>query len=145
MQALLQQFDGVFLSCLHLTAAFLQISMKPTCRKYTAFLFNSRQYQLRRMAYCLKNSGCALSRSMRRVFGPETHSYLCQYIDDLYIHSKSYEQHKQHVDFVLRKTHGNGFTMNLSKCKFSRNQQHFWGTSLIARAFRRTRIASPPF
>jgi hypothetical protein len=38
MQELLQQFDGAeLLSCLDLTAAFLQIPMKPTCRKYTAF------------------------------------------------------------------------------------------------------------
>jgi hypothetical protein len=119
MCELLQQFDGVeFLSSLDLTAAFLQISMKTTCRKYTAFLFDSQQYQFRRMAYGLKNSGCALIRAMRRIFGPETHSYLCQYSNDLYIHSNSYEQHKQHVDHVLKKLMENGFTINLNKCKF---------------------------
>jgi hypothetical protein len=66
MHELLQQFNGVeFLSSLYLTAAFLQISMKPTCRKYTAFLFEAQQYQFRCMAYSLKNSGCALIRALR--------------------------------------------------------------------------------
>jgi hypothetical protein len=128
VQELLQQFEEVeFLSCLDLTAAFLQIPMKPACRKYTAFLFNSRQYQFCRMAYGLKNSGCALIRAMRRIFGPETYSYLCQYIDDLYIHSKSYELHKQHIDFVIRKLTENGLTINLSKCKFFKKSIKFLG------------------
>jgi hypothetical protein len=128
MHELLQQFNGVeFLSSLDLTAAFLQISMKPTCRKYTAFLFEAQQYQFRRMAYGLKNSGCALIRALRRIFGPETHGYLCQYIDDLYIHSESYEQHKQHVEYVLRKLTENGFTLNLNKCKFFMKSIKFLG------------------
>jgi hypothetical protein len=128
IQELLQQFDGVqFLSSLDLTAAFLQISMRPDCRKYTAFLFNSQQYQFCRMTYGLKNSGCALIRAMRRIFGPETHGYLCQYIDDLYIHTNSYEEHLERVEFVLRRLSENGFTINLNKCKFFRTSIEFLG------------------
>jgi hypothetical protein len=101
MQELLQQFNRVeFLSSLDLMAAFLQISMKLTCRKYTAFLFEAQQYQFRRMAYGLKNSGCALIRALRRIFDLETQGYLCKYINDLYIHSESFEQQKQHVDYI---------------------------------------------
>jgi hypothetical protein len=119
IQEILQQFNGVlYLSCLDLTAAFLQISLKPCCRKYTAFLFDSRQYQFCRMAYGLKNSGCALIRAMRKIFGPETHTYLCQYIDDLYIHSNSFDEHLRHVEIVLRTLSEHGFTINLRKCKF---------------------------
>ena len=51
---------------------------------------------------------------MRRIFGPETHGYLCQYIDDLYIHSNSYEEHLENVEFVLIRQSENGVTINLN-------------------------------
>jgi hypothetical protein len=79
------------------------------------------------MAYGLKNSGCALIGDMRRIFGPETRGYLCQYTDDLYIHSNSYEEYLGHVEFVLRRLSENGFTSNLNKCNFFRTSIKFLG------------------
>jgi hypothetical protein len=78
MQELLQQFEGVrFLTSLDLTAAFLQIEMAEPYRKYIAFLFGSQQYQFNRMAYGLKNSGCALIGALQKIFGPGSKDYLC--------------------------------------------------------------------
>jgi hypothetical protein len=69
------------------------------------------------MAYGFRNSGCALIRALRNIFGPETNNFFCQYIDDLFIHSRTYEEHKEHLNYVLQKLTENGFTINLEKCK----------------------------
>jgi len=54
---MLQQFHGVkYMTSLDLTAAFLQIPLEASSRKYTAFLFDTNVYQFQRVPFGTKNS-----------------------------------------------------------------------------------------
>jgi hypothetical protein len=56
---LLQRFHGAkYMTSLDLTSAFLQFELEEECRKYTAFLFEAKQYHFKRVPFGLKNSLC---------------------------------------------------------------------------------------
>lgn len=127
-EELLQRFHGAkFMTSLDLTSAFLQIELDEGCRKYTAFLFESKQCQFKRVPFGLKNSLCALLRALRTIFDGTSSHFLVNYVDDLLIYSNNYRDHLEHLDTVLSKLTEAGFTINVTKCKFGQPEVKFLG------------------
>jgi hypothetical protein len=128
MQELLQRFDRAhYMTSLDLSSAYLQVELDQESRKYTAFLFDSTVYQFKRVPYGFRNSLPAFVRALKQTLGVETEEYVVFYIDDILVHSKSFEQHLIHLNTVIGKLTRAGFTLNISKCRFCREEVKFLG------------------
>jgi hypothetical protein len=102
LQELLQRFEDTrYLSSLDLSSAYLQVELHEDSRKYTAFLYDSVVYQYKRVPYGFKNSLPAFMRVLRLSLGDNTESFVTAYVDDILIHSKTFENHLRHLDLVI--------------------------------------------
>jgi hypothetical protein len=128
IQEMLQQFHGSkFITSIDLSSAFLQIGLKKECRKYTSFLFDSQLYQYTRCPYGFKNTLSAFVRALQLTLGSDTNSYAVAYIDDIVVHSPSFELHLKHLDTVMGRLTQAWFSINAKKCKFSKTEISFLG------------------
>jgi len=129
MHMLLQRFHGdSYISTLDLSSAFLQIPLEKASRKWTAFQFQNKVYQFTRVPYGFRNSLSAFIRALQSVLGADTSEYALHYVDDLVVFSKTFEEHLEHLDTVLRKLTTAGFTINLIKCNFCKPEIKFFRT-----------------
>jgi transposase InsO family protein len=128
IQELLQRFHGSkYISSIDLSSAFLQVMLDEDSRKYTAFLFDSQVYQYTRTPYGFRNSGAAFIRALNQALGSDTQGFALSYVDDVTIHSKTFELHMVHLQTVIDKLTRAGFTINAGKCNFCRREISFLG------------------
>jgi hypothetical protein len=59
--------------------------------------------------------------------GPAPHEYATTYVDDIIVHSPTFEFHLKHLDDVLGKLTQARFTVNAEKCNFCKREISFWG------------------
>jgi hypothetical protein len=64
---------------------------------------------------------------MQTVLGKETVGYVTNYVDDILIFSRSFDEHIDHLDTVLNKLTSAGFTVNAQKCGFCKSEIKFLG------------------
>jgi hypothetical protein len=103
MQTLLQRFHGAkFISAIDLTNAFLQIPLDKDSKKWTAFQFQNKVFEFKRVPYGYRNSLSAFIRALQIVLGPDTNEYAVHYVDDLVVFSKTFEEHLRHLDLDSR-------------------------------------------
>jgi hypothetical protein len=57
-------------------------------------------------------------RALQAVLGDKTCGYVINYVDDILIFSRSFDQHTDHLDTVLNKLTSPEFIINARKCNF---------------------------
>jgi transposase InsO family protein len=125
---LLQRMHGAkYISSLDLISAFLQIPLEESSRKWTAFQFEGQTLQFTRTPFGFRNSLASFIRALTHVLGTDSTEYVLHYVDDILIYSKTYEDHLKHLDAVLGKLTNAGFTINLDKCVFGKQEVKFLG------------------
>jgi hypothetical protein len=67
------------------------------------------------------------SKTMIEVFGEYLNKFLKVFVDNLNIHSHSWEQHLEHLCFVLLKLKEVNLKLNLKKCEFAKTGLTFLG------------------
>ena len=128
MQEILQRFHGTrYITTLEASSAFVQVPLDEACRKYTAFEFQSKVYQYKRIFCGFRNSLAGFVRALQTVLGDETCDYVINYVDDILIFSLSFDQHTDHLDTVLNKLTSLGFTISARKCNFCKPEIKFLG------------------
>jgi len=55
--------------------------------------------------------------------------YVTNYVDDILIFSRSFDQHMDHIDTVLNTLTSAGFTINARKCIFCKPEKKFLSRS----------------
>jgi hypothetical protein len=125
---LLQRFHGFrYVSTIDSSSAFLQIELAPELRKYTAFLFVSQVWQFTRMPYGYKNSFLTFIRAFNLALGSGTCDYALCHVDDITVHSSSFNLHIEHLKTVIGRLTAAGFTINARKCNFCKTENAFLG------------------
>jgi hypothetical protein len=125
---LLQRIHGAnYISSIDLNSAFLQIPLEESSRKWTAFHFEGQTLQFARMPFGFRNSLASFIRALQQVLGSDSTGYVLNYVDDILVYSKTYEEHLGHLDAVLGKLTKAGFTINLDKCVFGKQEIKFLG------------------
>jgi hypothetical protein len=114
---LLERFYGFIYITLDLRSAFLQIPLAKYPRRWAAFNFENQVYYFTRVPYGYKNSLSAFIRALRKLLRDE---HVITYVDDIVLHSPEFDDHLATLDSVLHKLTSAGFTINASKCHFSR-------------------------
>ena len=64
-------------------------------------------------------------RTLQTVLAEQTCSYAINYINDILIFSRSFDQHMDHLDTVLNKLTSAGFAINARKCSLRKPEIKF--------------------
>jgi RNase H-like domain found in reverse transcriptase/Reverse transcriptase (RNA-dependent DNA polymerase) len=75
----------------------------------------------------LTNAPAVFQTVMNRIFGAGLNKFLCVYLDDLLVFSKTPEEHLQHLKWVLDRLSTSNLKARESKCHFFRRQLNFLG------------------
>lgn len=112
-----------YVSSTDLQSAYWQIGLTEEAKKITAFVTQKGTYTFERMPFGLRNAPTTMSRAMAHVFAHEHGRNIAIYMDDVVIHSKSWEDHKEAVGRFLGRLKEVGLKINCKKC--------VWGADTI--------------
>ena len=91
------------MTSLDLTAGYWQVPLAEVSRKYTAFLFNGKNYQFQRLPFGLNTSVASFIKCLDQILKPKDLDFLTVYVDDILIASRTFEDHLDHLGYVLSK------------------------------------------
>jgi transposase InsO family protein len=116
-----------YFSSLDLTSGYHQITLCPTDCEKTAFNTHIGKYEWRVMPFGLCNAPAVFQTVMNRQFGAALNKFLCVYLDDLLVFSRTAEEHLQHLKWVLDRLRTSKLKARDSKCHFFRQKLNFLG------------------
>jgi len=127
----LQVFDRLrgarYFTSLDLRSGYHQIRMDPESVPITAFTTQFGSYQWRVLPFGIATAPSAFQSIMNQLLHGFIGNFVCCYLDDVLIYSKTLEQHEQHVRQVLDKFREAQLYCKLKKCDFCRTQIDFLG------------------
>lgn len=122
---LLHKFEHIkYMTSLDLTSGFHQVPLARDSRKYTAFLYNGRNYEYCMVPFGLRVSVAEFIRALDLVLGKDLLEKLTVYVDDILVTGQTWEEHISLLEEVCRRLTG-GMSLKLEKCKFAVEQLKF--------------------
>lgn len=115
------------LSSTDLTHGYWQLSLHPDDRKYVAFLYKTRSYCFKVLPFGIANAVAEFTRCMDEVLWQGCKGFARAYLDDIIVHSRSFEEHLQHLRSVFTRITESGMTLKLKKSLFCREEMPFLG------------------
>ncbi|MBW0582599.1 hypothetical protein O181_122314 [Austropuccinia psidii MF-1] len=98
---------------------FHQIVVTPSARKYLRIIVHCGLYEYLRMPFGIKNAPSHFQRMMNEIFPQEpSEGWLIIYIDEIFVCSKTWEEHIYRLSRVLRKIQSVNMKISLKKCHF---------------------------
>jgi hypothetical protein len=101
--------------------------MAPEDMKKTVLITKTGLYDWTVMPFGLKNATNTFTRTMSEVFKDLGSKFLKVFVDDLNVHSESWEEHLQHLGVVLCKLREVNLKLNPNKCYFTTKSIIFLG------------------
>ena len=100
--------EDKYFSKLDLTKGYHQIRVRPSDVHKTVFFFffltMGHHYEFLRMPFGMVNSGMTMTRAVRRLL--EGMDNVVDYIDDLLMHTKTWEEHLQVLEELFKRLKG---------------------------------------
>ena len=114
-----------YFSKIDLSKGYWQIPMEEKSKKYVSFVTHSGLYKFEVMPFGLVNSAATFSRVMRILLHGLDNVH--NYIDDILIHTETWEEHIQLVNDVFRRLRKANLTARPSKCYIGFDEVEFLG------------------
>ena len=111
--------NSVVFSKIDQSSSYYQILMQPRSVALTAFSTPNGHYEFLRLFFGLKNAPSEFSRIMYQILGDL--SYIEIYIDDIFVHSKSIEEHFDHLKVLFNRFKSANLKLNPEKCEFCKS------------------------
>lgn len=128
IESALMQFGGAkYFTILDLNSAYHQIPLTLESQRYSAFITPFGSYTYTRLPFGLTVGSQILSRILANVFSDVSWQFLFLYLDDLLIFSNSFQEHMQHIKFVLNRLREAKFTVNPEKASFCASEISYLG------------------
>ena len=116
-----------YFTTLDLRASYHQINLVREARHKSAFICHHGLFQFKRMPMGLKSSSFVQQLLVNEVFkGLSWHILLC-YVDDIMIHSQTFEEHLSHLRLVFERLRAAHLTLSVNKCVFATPSVQFLG------------------
>ena len=115
-----------FISKLDLTKGYYQIPVRETDIPKTCFICHRGRFEFTRMPFGVKNAPAIFQELMQNILH-DTTVFATAYMDDVVIHSSSWENHVSHIRAVLDRLKAANLTVNLSKCVWGGKTMTFLG------------------
>ena len=117
--------DSTVFSKLDATSGFWQIPLDPSTAKLTTFISPFGRYYHKRFPFGISSAPEIFQRTMEDILQGET-NVVC-FFDDILIHSKNAEEHKTHLNSVLKRLSDVGLKLNKEKTEFNKPDIEFFG------------------
>ena len=115
-------------SALDLTQGYYQLRIAPEDVPKTAFTTHVGLYEYKVLPMGLSNAPSAFQRAMDKIFRPCIDAgFVCVYLDDILIYSKTAEEHLQHLEAVFKVLEQNQLYIRMFKCTFNATEVKFLG------------------
>jgi hypothetical protein len=101
--------------------------MTPDDVKKTTMITKSSPYEWNVMPFGLKNTTSTFSQTMVDIFKEWTNQFVKVFVDDINIHSGTWNEHLGHIILVFQKLKGVNLKLNPSKCCFGSKSITFLG------------------
>jgi len=101
--------------------------MAPEDMKKTTLIIKTELYDWTFMPFGLKNATSTFTRTMSEVFKDLGSKFLKVFVNDLNVHSESWEEHLQHLNAMFYKLREVNLKLNPNKCCFVANSITFLG------------------
>jgi len=116
-----------FFSSLDCCKGFWSLKMKESCRDLTAFTTPFGVYRFKRLPMGLKSAAEVYQRYMDYTMRGLSYKCVCVYLDDLVVHSRSFDQHLVDLKDVFERVKKAGLVLGPEKCLIAANEIHFLG------------------
>jgi hypothetical protein len=118
---------SAWFTALDLQSGFWQIRVAPEDMNKTTLITKSGLYDWTIMPFGLKNATSTFTRTMTEVFKDLGDTFLKVFVDDLNVHSETWQDHLQHLGAVLSRLREVNLKLNPSKCCFAAGSIVFLG------------------
>ena len=124
-ESFLGMSEDKYFSKLDLTKGYHQIRVRPSDVHKTAFVTMGQHYEFLRMPFGMVNSGMTMIRAVRRLL--EGMDNVVDYIDDLLVHTKTWEEHLQVLEELFKRLKAANLVARPTKCELGATQVDFLG------------------
>lgn len=120
--------DCPFLSTLDINSAFWSIPVHFKDRYKTGFCTQQGHYQWKVLPFGIKIASPVFQRILAGILRKHNLSSFCvNFMDDILIFSKSFEEHLRHLRAVFTAIASEGFRLKFLKCEFAKNKVKYLG------------------
>lgn len=117
-----------YFTTLDINSAFWSIPLRIEDRRKTGFVTQEGHYQWTCLPFGLKTSPAIFQRILSNILRQHKLSeFSVNYIDDILIHSQTFEEHLYHIEKVLEAIKKGGFRLKFKKCTFAANSVRYLG------------------
>lgn len=117
-----------YFSKLDINSAFWSIPLRIEDRRKTGFVTQEGQFQWTCLPFGLKTAPAIFQRILSNIIRKHKLSdFTVNYIDDILVFSKSFEEHVEHLSQLLEAIIKEGFRLKLSKCTFALDSVQYLG------------------
>ncbi|TPX55998.1 hypothetical protein SpCBS45565_g08462 [Spizellomyces sp. 'palustris'] len=116
-----------FFTSIDIKDAYHWIRINPSDVEKTAIRTRFGHFEYLVMPFGLTNAPAAFQRLINKILGPHYDDLVLAYLDDILVFSKTMEEHRKHVDIVLRVLTEHKLYVNPAKCMWGQPEVEFCG------------------
>lgn len=126
-------FSGArYFTVFDLNQAYHQIPLAEESKPLTAFSTDWNLYEYNRVPFGLATGAAVLSRLLDSVLGDLKYKFVYNYLDDVVVYSRSFQEHIEHIEQVLKRFRDAGLTVKPAKVNLARREISFLGHIISA-------------
>ena len=119
--------DAAYFTTLDANSGYWQMKVHPPHRHKTALVCHRGVFEYNRMPFGLCTAPASFQRTVDIVLSGFRWKSCLVYLDDVIVFSKNFDEHLSHVSEVLTALRNAGFSLNLKKCEFFKQQVDYLG------------------